>query len=363
MAIHEIQVYHFHEFIEVVGDIGRTQNPSSNKPSLLWARGHRRRDWNLRPTLFRDIALSPISGVANSSKRALEEELRKEHYIAKNYHFIEKELKTSLEWMEVMQHHGVKTRLLDWSESILHSLTFALECFLDNEKYHSDERINSSPCVWIMKPIEWNMQALELILNNDNLIQTILDSNSGLRQPQKNNIKRRINDLKSNFRTYMDIQSAQHLKGIFNLSSILSDTEAMRSKKFNQYIEQGDLYNGLFFLILNIYLSSNLQEIRDVMPLAIVESYHSERIKAQRGAFTIFPYYKENAQYASASKLGIPLDAMEYMSNCNQNLYKILLCNPEEIAYEIMNAGLNVSWLYPEMPVVANAIEKREIFT
>ena len=42
-------------------------------------------------------------------------------------------------------------------------------------------------------------------------------------------------------------------------------------------------------------------------------------------------------------------------------LHKILICNQDEVAFEIMNAGLNVSWLYPEMPVVANAIENRRI--
>ena len=41
----------------------------------------------------------------------------------------------------------------------------------------------------------------------------------------------------------------------------------------------------------------------------------------------------------------IPLDAMEYMYKGNHFLHKIQLCNPDEIAFEIMNAGLNVSWL------------------
>ena len=33
-------------------------------------------------------------------------------YIARNYHFWEKEPQTNVEWFEVMQHHGVKTRML-----------------------------------------------------------------------------------------------------------------------------------------------------------------------------------------------------------------------------------------------------------
>lgn len=54
------------------------------------------------------------------------------------------------------------------------------------------------------------------------------------------------------------------------------------------------------------------------------------------------------------------LDAMENMGKGNQFLHKIRICNQEEIAFEVMNAGMNSSWLYPEMPVVANTIENRD---
>lgn len=103
-------------------------------------------------------------------------------------------------------------------------------------------------------------------------------------------------------------------------------------------------------------------ELDDLMPVSIIESYHSERIRAQKGAFSIFPYYKEDKTFKSAKKMGIYLDAMENMHQGNMHLQKILLCDPDKIAFEVMNAGLNVTWLYPEMPVVANAIEQRKIF-
>lgn len=60
--------------------------------------------------------------------------------------------------------------------------------------------------------------------------------------------------------------------------------------------------------------------------------------------------------------MNIHPDAMENMDRGNEFLQKILLCDPEKIAFEVMNAGLNVTWLYPEMPVVANAIEQRKIY-
>ncbi len=331
-------------------------------PPVLWSRGHREQSWNLRPTLLRDVRLNPVNNLNNASKRAMEEELRKQHYIAKNYHFLNKEPKTSIEWYEVMQHHGVKTRLLDWSESELHSLIFALECFFDNKRYHSSERINSSPCVWILDPIEWNMKAFELIISNDRIIDACVSRLYKVGLFDKKQIKDRMKELQWVFDDYISVTSAGHLKGIFNLSSIIEMQQGLRQEDLILLLKNGELYYCFFYILLYIYLECEPQKINEIMPLSIVESYHSERIRAQKGAFTVFPYYEEDSAFKSAIKMGIPLDSMEYMQNGNHLLYKIVLCNPDEIAFEVMNAGANVSWLYPEMPVVANAIEQREIF-
>ena len=152
MAIHQYKVYHFQEYVDIITDIGCRRRLTRDMPPVLWSRGHRKQDWNLLPTLLRDVKLNPIGGARNAAGRAMEEELRKQHYIARNYHFLEKEPQTNVEWFEVMQHHGVQTRMLDWSESTMHSLIFALECFFDREKYRTEDRVNSSPCVWLLEP-------------------------------------------------------------------------------------------------------------------------------------------------------------------------------------------------------------------
>jgi hypothetical protein len=57
------------------------------------------------------------------------------------------------EWLFLMQHHGLPTRLLDWSESVLVSLYFAVT---DDEGKHG----NDDGCIWALHPQELNAISL-----------------------------------------------------------------------------------------------------------------------------------------------------------------------------------------------------------
>lgn len=63
------------------------------------------------------------------------------------FSLLEKRPSTYWEWLFIMQHHGVSTRLLDWSESPLAGLYFALD---DPKKDRTDGLL------WMLLPTELN---------------------------------------------------------------------------------------------------------------------------------------------------------------------------------------------------------------
>lgn len=102
----------------------------------IWYRGQANKSWNLSPSLLRD-------------PHSLAEEQTLIKRFKQNASMLLSRIPSNdFEWLFMMQHYGIPTRLLDWSESPLVALYFAIR-----------ESANEDGVLWALLPVELNRNA------------------------------------------------------------------------------------------------------------------------------------------------------------------------------------------------------------
>jgi hypothetical protein len=102
---------------------------------IVWYRGHRVTSWMLLPSIAR-------------APRSVDAELTVLKRFKQNaYPFLRSPPFTEWEWLFFLQHYGAPTRLLDWTDSPLIGLYFAVE---------NSEDDASDGCVWALRPTRLN---------------------------------------------------------------------------------------------------------------------------------------------------------------------------------------------------------------
>lgn len=122
----------------------------SDSNTTLWYRGQSNSSFKLNSGLFRENH-DVLSGYLSS-------EFAKYFNFLQQGHFYHNEKGWNL--LFIMQHYGVRTRLLDWSESLVTALFFA---FINWEVEKGD-----SATLWILDPIKMN----HLFRGNSSLVMT-----------------------------------------------------------------------------------------------------------------------------------------------------------------------------------------------
>ncbi|XQA69868.1 FRG domain-containing protein [Xanthomonas sacchari] len=105
----------------------------------VWFRGHSRSTYKLLPSIAR-------------STLALEREaLLSKRFKQNAYPFRQSPPQSEWEWLFLMQHFGIPTRLLDWTESPLVALFFAVH---DSDPDHDNHDAN----LWALLPAKYNFE-------------------------------------------------------------------------------------------------------------------------------------------------------------------------------------------------------------
>lgn len=160
----------FKTYIAYVED----QRVGSNTP--LWYRGCGKTSHKLMPSLYRHEGSSSIEEFISI------EEALVARFKQRSIPFHNRPISNEWEWLFFMQHFGVPTRLLDWTESPLMALFFAVTSSQHQLGKSRKPVFSSDAAVWVLDPVKWNKRAVDLSSFNGKVLTTD-DANTSAYSP------------------------------------------------------------------------------------------------------------------------------------------------------------------------------------
>lgn len=125
------------EYLTVFEQLIKSWSGSSSEEIQVWCRGQANAKWSLVPGEYRSTEYVPA------------DEIRSEFQL-KATPLLATPPQSEWEWYFIMQHHGLPTRLLDWTRGSLTGLYFALR---DNEG-------ETDAAVWVLDPWQLNKESI-----------------------------------------------------------------------------------------------------------------------------------------------------------------------------------------------------------
>ena len=124
--------------INSIADLLERLEQINHRAKVVWFRGHSRGNWHLEPSLSR---MGKLAAELQVTKR----------FKQNAFQFLDHVPTEEWEWTFLMQHYGVPTRLLDWTENPLIALYFATR----EDGFKKGER-RPPAAVWILYPRKLN---------------------------------------------------------------------------------------------------------------------------------------------------------------------------------------------------------------
>lgn len=371
MLGHKFTVSSVRELTDVIENI--TTSRELNPGTPLWYRGHQHADYVLLPTLLRKSdADYEINRNSTYSTVNLQEDYRLQNFKARVFHLIDPIPENRIEWQALYQHHLGATRLLDWSESIWTALSFSLEAFLDARPRLDLNKIRTTitPVLWVLDPVALNKKVYEYFrdigMQQPELVKKAC-SNLDLTLFQEQALDKQLQSARQQALPYRqpDISGKIESQGIINLG-VLDEFRQRHMGELKGMLLSGE-YNPYFYMYLRYYADALPVQVKDAQeqmmpPLAILHLYQSERIRAQRGTFTVFPNYYLESEAVKSKQWGYDCRIMENQMALQDCIYEIRLLNPRKITRELMAFGMRQSELYPESDCYTRTMEAEKYF-
>jgi len=159
----EKKIHSFIEFVEEVETLrSKTKGP-------IWYRGIKKSRYNLKPTLYRHPKAKSLEEFLQLEKRML----ARFHQRSIPYH--SQTLSDEWDTLFLMQHYGIPTRLLDWTESPFTALFFAI-MFSKYRMGATRPIFESDAAIWVLFPKIWNQHSLKDISYKGDVLQPKVDN-------------------------------------------------------------------------------------------------------------------------------------------------------------------------------------------
>ncbi len=371
--IYSYSAYSMSDVYKILEDIGQNvfQRSGAAFGRPFWFRGQEREDYMLLPSLYRERE-NEENKTKYYSTFSLAEEYRHQNFAARVSHLTQSGPKSRVEWQEVLQHHFGKTRFMDWSESLETAINFALEPYIDTKNTwdNQNKRSINTPGIWVVDPYRMNEHVYDFFADANNdafigkaLVKLFPDGNK--RKKIKEELQRELTAQKS---IYFNFDNSKihdvAINGIVSVC-VLDEYCHYNAEHLENMIVSRE-FNPFFYLLVRYYADALPVEAELnkglLPPLASIQPYHSERIRAQRGTFTIFPNYYRSDKAKQFAGTKMDVIALETQKGINDCFCNIRLCDPVRIAKELIYAGERWPEIYPDIQVYANYLETEKFF-